>query len=341
VRVVVPRILRLLGGFRASVVAVVPPTPLPADIGALRATLTAVPGVLDVHIDEAGLHLDIRPEAEPDQVEHDVRSLLLHVFGLDLTQVDAKPVSGESGESAELPQPRASEVPAAPAPGVLPGPRLTVIRGGLGIASVNALAGDVPAVPDLDLDMLTEVPPRGVLPQRRRAALRRRERSAYVPPLLDADVPRPVLTRLRTDSTPTRTSMVATLQLAGLILEGSAESAPNPQAARAAVVEATLAALRLVVSPQIQLSGTGVAIVELGEVQIVDSTGADTADVFGAVHPSMGADDVAIVRVRLDGEGGFEELVGVSSVRADSRAAIARATLDAVNRRLASLYTVE
>jgi hypothetical protein len=332
VRVVVPGILRLLGGFRANVLAVVPPTPLPVDIGTLSATLSAVPGVLAVHVDDAGIRLDIRPEAESAQVEHDVRSLLLHVFGIDLLHgsLDAQPVSGD------LPRPRDSEPVAVP--DVLPGPRLTVIRGGLGIPSVHALAGDVPAVPDLDLDMLTDVPPRTAVPPTRRAALRQRERSAYVPPLMDADVPRPVLIRLRTDSSPAKTLLAVTLQLEGQLLEGSAESAPTAEGARAAVVEATLAALRPVLSGHISLSGTAVAIVELGEAQIVGSTPSNTLDIFGMPHSSLGGDDVAIVRVRLDAEGGFEELVGVSSVRADSRAAIARATLDAVNRRLASLY---
>jgi hypothetical protein len=293
--------------------------------------LSAVPGVLAVHLADGGIRLDIRPEAESAQVEHDVRSLLLHVFGIDLSEgsLDAQPVSGD------LPRPRDSEP--IEVPEVLSGPRLTVIRGGLGIPSVQALAGHVPAVPDLDLDMLTEAPARTALPQTRRAALRQRERSAYVPPLIDADVPRPVLIRLRTDSSPTKTSLVVTLQLEGQLLEGSAECDPTPEAARAAVVEATLAALRPVLSGHIGLSGAAVAIVELGEAQIAGSASATTLDIFGIAHPSTG-DDVAIVRVRLDGQGGFEELVGVSTVRADSRAAIARATLDAVNRRLASLY---
>jgi hypothetical protein len=339
VRVVVPANVRLLGGFRATVIAVVPPMSPRVDPGTLKATLTGVPGVLAVHVDDDGIRLDIRPEAEPEQVEHDVRSLLLQVFGIDLSgqQVSPPDVQSERPVSDDLPRPRETEPATA-----VSNPRLTVIRGGLGVPAVQFLTGDVPAVPDMDLDMLTELPPRAAaVPQTRRATLRSRERSAYVPPLMDSDVPRPVLTRLRTDSSPTKTSMAVTLQLAGMLLEGSAESAPTPEEARAAVVEATLAALRPALSKHIVLSGAAVAIVELGEAQIVGHSGGITVDIFGIPHASTGGDDVAVVRVRLDSEDGFEELVGVSTVRADSRAAIARATLDAVNRRLASLYAFE
>jgi hypothetical protein len=334
-----------------------------ARTGVIAAALAAVPGVRAASVDASEVRIDLGLDADESEVVRGVTAVLRHVFAVEIAAPDG---AGVQRGFAEIPTPRAQweQGSADPRAVPVPVPYLTVIRGGRDAGPDHPLAGAVPQVPDLDMDMLRESEARHPAGQVRSARehaerIRLRERSSYVPPLLDAEVPRPVLVRLRTVSSSSQTSISVTLRFAGMLIEGSADTVPTPQSTREAVVTATIDALGRVIDPSVGLTCAAVAIVELGgsamvDEQVLASGGSsfDSGDVdahdgrhgstHGSTHGSANepADDIAIVRVRMQGIDGLEDLIGVSTVRDDSRAAIARATLDAVNRRISAMYTL-
>lgn len=310
----------------------------PSGSGVVIATLSAIPGVASVDVGPDHVRVVVAQGFPADAVGRAVGRVLSRVFGVPGSAITAEPESPEAhlAEDTAAVTPPSSSFPhareAAEALTPVPVPRLTVIRGGRDDAPAHPLAGAVASIPDVDLDMLRETVGRhpaghALAARERLERIRQRERSAWVPPLLEEDVPRPVLVRLRTTSSAGQTSIVVTLRFAGMLIEGSAETVPTAAATRLAVVEATLAALRRVLSARVALEAIGVQIVEL------PAEGPLTDDSY-----DEGAEDVALVRVRVIDPIATEHLTGVSTVRDDSRAAIARATLDAVNRRIQALY---
>lgn len=272
------------------------------DLRAVEATLNAVPGVRNARIDDAGdVVLDVSHDADEEQVRRDVSAVLTMVFDV--------PTSSPAAHA--VPQQRE---------------RFTLIRGGLtdqAAAAAHPLMGASPQVPDMDEDMLRERDTthpahhysainQGDINQRNER-LRQRERSPFTPRIDSAEPPRPTLVRLRTTSTQDHTTVSVMLTWNGILTEGIAQSPPTASAARFATVSATLSAVSKLIPPEITFAVESLAPVELGEL------------------------DAAVVLITMTGPAGSQQLTGVSLVTDDSRAALARATLDAINRRVSSL----
>lgn len=277
------------------------------DLRAVEATLNAVPGVRNARIDDAGdVVLDVSHDADEEQVRRDVSAVLTMVFD----------VPASSPAAHAVPQQRE---------------RFTLIRGGLtdqAAAAAHPLMGASPQVPDMDEDMLRErdtthpahhhpdmnqrdIDQRNI--NQRNERLRMRERSPFTPLINSAEPPRPTLVRLRTTSTQDHTTVSVILTWNGILTEGIAQSPPTASAARFATVSATLSAVSKLIPPEITFAVESLAPVELGEL------------------------DAAVVLITMTGPAGSQQLTGVSLVTDDSRAALARATLDAINRRVSSL----
>ena len=214
------------------------------------------------------------------------------------------------------------DIPAMALAPSIPAPRerFTLIRGGLATENQviqHPLVGFTSQVPDLDLDMereRNEVHPAGryLNVGQRQDMMRLRERSPFVP-AHEHELPRPVLVRLHTESNEAHTTISVMLSWGGILVEGIATCPPTASAARFATVSATLSAISRLVPPDVTFAVESVAPVELADV------------------------DAAVVLVTMTGPEGSQQLTGVSIVGDDSRAALARATMDAVNRRVSSL----
>lgn len=284
------------------------------DLRALEVTLSAVPGVRSAVVEaDNAIHVELIAGTNEDDVRRDVTAILASVF--DVGSLPTNDTTTISETVFEDPHDEARVLP-------IPQQRFTVIRGGLSSAdeasAMRTLTGSSVHVPDLDLDMLQESQarhPAGKVTEALAHAefARQRERSPYVPPMFESSRTRPVLVRLRTTSSATATQVSVVLRYAGHLIEGIADSVPTPTATREAIIDATLDSLTPVLHTDVTLARHAVALVELGE------------------------DDAAIVQVQMSGPDGAEILTGVSTVRDDSRAAISRATLDAINRRIAVL----
>ncbi|MBI1376662.1 MAG: hypothetical protein GC157_04155 [Frankiales bacterium] len=125
------------------------------------------------------------------------------------------------------------------------------------------------------------------------------------------DLPRLALVRLTVSADGLGVRASVTLARRGQVLTGTAEGASDSQAVLCTVTGATLAALRRLLGAEHRLDVDGVALTRVGESQVV------------------------VVQVVWSTPGGGERLTGASEVRDDPRQAVIRATLDAVNRRLA------
>lgn len=272
------------------------------DLRAVEATLNAVPGVRNARIDDDGdVVLDVTHDADEDQVRRDVSAVLTMVFDVTPT--------------------RTAPTPAVPAQRE----RFTLIRGGVTQdtePTSHPLLGAIPQVPDLDEDMLRERdtthPAHGYLDVglpvgQRHARLGMRERSPFIPMAELAELPRPTLVRLRTTSTHENSTVSVMLTWNGILTEGIEQAPSTPSAVRYATVSATLSAVSQLLPDDISFAVESLAPVELSD------------------H------DAAVVLVTMTGPEGSQHLTGVSLVTDDSRAALARATLDAINRRVSSL----
>ena len=197
--------------------------------------------------------------------------------------------------------------------------RFTLIHGGLtdeAASPAHPLLGASPAVPDLDEDMLHERDTAHPAQRHMDSQQQQRRHAQEGSPLTSfaqAEPPRPTLVRLRTTSTEQQTTVSVMLTWNGMLVEGIAHCSPTASAARYATVSATLSAVAHLISADITFAVESLAPVELADV------------------------DAAVVLITMTGPEGSQQLTGVSVVTDDSRAALARATLDAINRRLTSL----
>ena len=133
------------------------------------------------------------------------------------------------------------------------------------------------------------------------------------PPPPGATPTRLGIERLRVEPTDSGVSARVTLSRAGRQLVGTAAGAATTYGVHRAVAEATLKAAQVGVGRRLRL-----------EVVSVDI-------------PVIGAKRVAVAQVAVSTREGKERLTGASEVRDDTRHAVVRATLDAINRRLESV----
>lgn len=111
-----------------------------------------------------------------------------------------------------------------------------------------------------------------------------------------------------------RTRVTTVLAIGRKQVEGSAEGGPTGAPSPEMLVgEAMVAALGQLLDPDV-----GLRIERIGR------------ETFGAL-------DVCLAHIELQTTGGFETMLGISAVRGDPLHAMARAILDAINRRLPAL----
>ena len=128
---------------------------------------------------------------------------------------------------------------------------------------------------------------------------------------VDARPERLLISRLTIAADGLGVVVTVTLVRGSLDYSGTVDAPTSPMSVHRAVAAATLKALSGVLGPEHRVDVEAVAVTPLGEGQ------------------------VAVVQVLWATADGNERLTGASEVRGDTRQAVIRATLDAVNRRLA------
>ena len=280
-------------------------TPLvtPPDAAEIEAALGVVPGVARAVVvrDATGgpgtLRLSLTPEGDEVVVARAVQRILKLQFGVGLDPGRIEVVE----ESL-------------PEPPVVPVPRLRVVEESLdGVlelgeeidALLAALDRDRGPGPRFPTDVLASAArhPAGVGPS---------PTPSSAPDLTDsADAPRLAITRLTVSADGLGVTATVTLTVDDREFAGTADGPATPTALHRIVAAATIDALADVLGSEHRV------------------------DVEAVTVTAVGDGDVAVVQVVWSTLDGTERLTGASEVRDDPRQAVIRATLDAVNRRLA------
>ena len=280
-------------------------TPLatPPDAAAIEAALGVVPGVARAVVvrDASGgpgtLRLSLTPDGDEVVVARAVQRILKLQFGVGLDPGRIEVVE----ESL-------------PEPPVVPAPRLRVVEESLdGVlelgeeidALLAALDQDRGPGPRFPTDVLASAArhPAGAGPSPTPSAVPDRNHSA--------ESPRLAITRLTVAADGLGVTATVTLTVDDREFAGTADGPSTPTALHRIVAAATIDALADVLGSEHRV------------------------DVEAVTVTAVGDGDVAVVQVVWSTLTGTERLTGASEVRDDPRQAVIRATLDAVNRRLA------
>jgi hypothetical protein len=293
---------------------------LGGDRAAVVTALRAVSGVADAEIlpdPEGGpgtLRLQLKPGADEVSVAKTVNRLLGEQFGLGVDsgrvqvveEVRRRPPVGAPAQSAPLAEPKPAVV--RPEPPVRPEPQLRRVPPFAGPAVAVAAAPQpdpgVEVIPDATTDT-TEASPRpgtglGTVadldPVQATGPARGRTRL--------------LIHRMQLVSADQGVTSEVTLELSGHEHTGTAGAASTPTSVHRSVAQATLRAVEEALD--------GRARFELEHLETA----------------TLGGERAVVIEVAMITGRGSERLTGVSAVRDDTRQAVIRATLDAVNRRI-------
>jgi hypothetical protein len=300
---------------------------LGGDRAAVVTALRAVSGVADAEIlpdPEGGpgtLRLQLKPGADEVSVAKTVNRLLGEQFGLGVDsgrvqvveEVRRRPPVGgtaSSGAASAAAAPPAAG-PAKPAV-VRPEPQLRRVPPLAGPAVAVAAPAEaepgVTVLPDATTDTSVAEPQPG------------RPTSTGLGTVADLDPvqatgpargrTRLLIHRMQLVSADQGVTSEVTLELSGTEHTGTAGAASTPTSVHRSVAQATLRAVEEALGGRVRF-----------ELEHLETT-------------TLGADRAVVVEVAMITGRGSERLTGVSAVRDDTRQAVIRATLDAVNRRI-------
>jgi hypothetical protein len=280
------------------------PLATPPDAAEIEAALGVVPGVARATVvpDASGgpgtLRLSLTPDGDEDVVARAVQRILRLQFGVGLD-----PARIEVAEES------------LPEPPPVPPPRLRIVEESFdGVLELGeeidallvALDRDRGPGPRFPTDVLASAArhPAGAGPP---------NPAVCAPPPADGDddAPRLAIARLTVTNDGLGVTATVTLLRGDLEFSGTADGPSTPTALHRIVAAATIRALSDLLGPEHRVDVEAVTVTQVGD---------------GAVAV------VQVVWATLDGT---ERLTGASEVRDDPRRAVIRATLDAVNRRLA------
>jgi hypothetical protein len=284
------------------------PVATPPDAKQIEAALGVVPGVARAVVipDEFGgpgtLRLSLTPDGDEIVVARAVHRILRLQFGVGL----------EPGRIEVVEE-------SLPEPPIVPAPRLRVVD--------ESTDGSLELGEEIDALLVSLDEDRGPGPRFRTdvlASAARHPAGAVSPDLspspdesgrpLDGQdlAPRLAIARLTVSADGLGLEATVTLIRGELEFSGSADGPSTPAAVHRIVAAATIAALADVLGPDHRVDVEAVSVTPVGE-----------------------GTTVAVVQVVWATVEGSERLTGASEVRDDPRQAVIRATLDAVNRRLA------
>lgn len=290
-----------------------PPGSGAAERAALVGALAEIPGIIGVEIDEESgpegapgtLRLQLAPGADDVAVAAAVNDVLRRRFALavdaDRVEVVEETVARPAGPAQRRDRVASLPVtePVAPAPAPVP----------------DAVPEAVPEQLETPEPPRPPAPPRPPEPPRPPAPPRPPRPPRPEAGTSDGSPPgrRFVLERATFSAAGLGTSVSVTLSYGGAVHVGTVEAAATAAAASRAVAQATMRAVELGLG-----SRQGQLRAEVDRVEMIGS----------------GADRVAVVVVSLLTVRGPERHAGAALVAGDSRQAVIRATLAAVNRRL-------
>ena len=301
------------------------------------AALRAVAGVFDAEIlpDDTGgpgtLRLQLEPGADEVRVATTVHRLLGDRFGLGVDagrvqvveeamprrpmrfaeqlRAAAEPSREPAPEAEHDVEPRAEPEPTAkPEPTAVPGPRAVPGTGRHAarpaLAAVPEPTGPEPELPELDR---AEREPEPELDHEQDES----EPTVVLPePELEPKRIRLLIHRMQLVSARSGVSSEVSLEREGAVHSGYAEALSTTASVHRAVAQATLRAVEEAVGPTVRF--------ELEHLETMP----------------LGAEYAVVVEISMVTRIGTERLTGVSAVREDTRQAVIRATLDALNRRI-------
>jgi hypothetical protein len=302
---------------------------LGGDRAAVVTALRAVSGVADAEIlpdPEGGpgtLRLQLKPGADEVSVARTVNRLLGEQFGLGVdsgrVQVveevrrrqPAAPASGAPAGGAS-PSSQPSGAPATPAV-VRPEPQLRPVPPftgpSVGLSTAPAEPGVI-RVPDATTDTTEHAEPRPGTPPRTGAGLGTVADLDPVQATGTARGARLLIHRMQLASAENGVTSEVTLELSGTEHTGVAGAASTPTSVHRSVAQATLRAVEDALDGRLRF-----------ELEHLETA-------------ALGNERAILVEVAMITPRGSERLTGVSAVRDDTRQAVIRATLDAVNRRI-------
>jgi len=278
------------------------------------AALRAVAGVFDAEIlpDDTGgpgtLRLQLEPGADEVRVATTVHRLLGDRFGLG---VDAGRVQVVEEAMPRRPMRFAEQLRAAAEPRreAEPEPEpLPRAAPGTGRHAARPALSAVPEPTVTEPDLPEPTVPEPDLPE---LDLREREPAPQAPEReLEPKRIRLLIHRMQLVSARSGVSSEVSLEREGAVHSGYAEALSTTASVHRAVAQATLRAVEEAVGPTVRF--------ELEHLETMP----------------LGAEYAVVVEISMVTRIGTERLTGVSAVREDTRQAVIRATLDALNRRI-------
>ena len=278
------------------------------------AALRAVAGVFDAEIlpDDTGgpgtLRLQLEPGADEVRVATTVHRLLGDRFGLG---VDAGRVQVVEEAMPRRPMRFAEQLRAAAEPRreAEPEPEpLPRAAPGTGRHAARPALSAVPEPTVTEPDLPEPTVPEPDLPE---LDLREREPAPHAPEReLEPKRIRLLIHRMQLVSARSGVSSEVSLEREGAVHSGYAEALSTTASVHRAVAQATLRAVEEAVGPTVRF--------ELEHLETMP----------------LGAEYAVVVEISMVTRIGTERLTGVSAVREDTRQAVIRATLDALNRRI-------
>jgi len=284
------------------------------DTDEVVAALRAVAGVFDAEIlpDDTGgpgtLRLQLEPGADEVRVATTVHRLLGDRFGLG---VDAGRVQVVEEAMPRRPMRFAEQLRAAAEPRreAEPEPEpLPRAAPGTGRHAARPALSAVPEPTVTEPDLPEPTVPEPDLPE---LDLREREPAPQAPEReLEPKRIRLLIHRMQLVSARSGVSSEVSLEREGAVHSGYAEALSTTASVHRAVAQATLRAVEEAVGPTVRF--------ELEHLETMP----------------LGAEYAVVVEISMVTRIGTERLTGVSAVREDTRQAVIRATLDALNRRI-------
>ena len=278
------------------------------------AALRAVAGVFDAEIlpDDTGgpgtLRLQLEPGADEVRVATTVHRLLGDRFGLG---VDAGRVQVVEEAMPRRPMRFAEQLRAAAEPRREAEPEhepLPRAAPGTGRHAARPALSAVPEPTVTEPDLPEPTVPEPDLPE---LDLREREPAPQAPEReLEPKRIRLLIHRMQLVSARSGVSSEVSLEREGAVHSGYAEALSTTASVHRAVAQATLRAVEEAVGPTVRF--------ELEHLETMP----------------LGAEYAVVVEISMVTRIGTERLTGVSAVREDTRQAVIRATLDALNRRI-------
>ena len=278
------------------------------------AALRAVAGVFDAEIlpDDTGgpgtLRLQLEPGADEVRVATTVHRLLGDRFGLG---VDAGRVQVVEEAMPRRPMRFAEQLRAAAEPRREAEPEhepLPRAAPGTGRHAARPALSAVPEPTVTEPDLPEPTVPEPDLPE---LDLREREPAPHAPEReLEPKRIRLLIHRMQLVSARSGVSSEVSLEREGAVHSGYAEALSTTASVHRAVAQATLRAVEEAVGPTVRF--------ELEHLETMP----------------LGAEYAVVVEISMVTRIGTERLTGVSAVREDTRQAVIRATLDALNRRI-------